>query len=98
MSKYQFHRLPLIYNVSFQNLFSVIQEKKDLQIKASSCNEENDTNYKSLQEKLQTLETQHTDCENELSTTKDKLHAHDTAAKKAISSLKKELQLRVDQV
>ena len=30
--------------------------------------------------------------------TKDKLKAHDMAAKRAISSLKKELQLRVDQV
>lgn len=30
--------------------------------------------------------------------TKDKLYAHDMAAKKAISSLKRELTLRVDQV
>ena len=53
---------------------------------------------KTLEEKVKTLETQYDDCKNELTVTKDKLYAHDLAAKKAISSLKKELQLRVDQV
>ncbi|XP_028391499.1 coiled-coil domain-containing protein 186-like [Dendronephthya gigantea] len=81
-----------------RDLENVIQEKKDLQIKVSSSNDENDTNYKLLEEKVKTLETKHADCEKELTVTKDKLYAHDMAAKKAISSLKKELTLRVDQV
>lgn len=81
-----------------QSVCSVIQEKKDLQIKVSSSNDENDSNSKTLEEKVKTLETQYDDCNKELAVTKDKLHAHDLAAKKAICSLKKELQLRVDQV
>ncbi|CAB4008727.1 Hypothetical predicted protein [Paramuricea clavata] len=81
-----------------QDLENVIQEKKDLQITVSSSNDENDSNSKTLEDKVRTLETQYDDCNKELAVTKDKLHAHDLAAKKAISSLKKELQLRVDQV
>lgn len=45
-----------------------------------------------------TLKAQCDSREKELTLTKDKLQAHDTAAKRAISALKKELQLRVDQV
>ena len=88
----------LIYIWNIYCLLSVIQEKKDLQIEVSSSNDESDVNYKALEEKVETLETKHADCEKELSVTKDKLYAHDMAAKKAISSLKRELTLRVDQV
>ena len=80
-------------------LHSVVEEKNTLEIEVpSSKNEENDSNFKTLEEKLKTLETDYDNCKEELSVTKDKLYAHDLAAKKAISSLKKELQLRVDQV
>ena len=77
-----------------QELENVVREKKTREIEVrSSKNEENDS-----EEKLKTLETEYDNCKEELSVTKDKLYAHDLAAKKAISSLKKELQLRVDQV
>lgn len=77
---------------------SIIQEKKDLQTKVSSSNNESNAAFKVLEEKVKTLEAQCNDSHEELTLTKDKLRAHDVAAKKAISSLKKELQLRVDQV
>ena len=76
----------------------VIQEKKDLQTNTSSSSDEQGSDSKTLEEQVQTLETQYDDCKKELTVTKDKLLAHDLAAKKAISSLKKELTLRVDQV
>ena len=75
----------------------MIQEKKDLQTNASSSSDEQGSDSKT-EEQVQTLETQYDDCKKELTVTKDKLLAHDLAAKKAISSLKKELTLRVDQV
>lgn len=76
----------------------MVQEKKDLQTNTSSSNGEQGSDSKTLEEQVKTLETQYDDCKKELTVTKDKLHAHDLAAKKAISSLKKELTLRVDQV
>ena len=65
---------------------------------STSSNDEQGSDSKLLDEQVKTLQTQYDDCKKELTLTKDKLHAHDLAAKKAISSLKKELTLRVDQV
>lgn len=80
-----------------KDLESVIQEKKDLQTTFDAIVKENGSS-KALEHQIATLKAQCDSREKELTLTKDKLQAHDTAAKRAISALKKELQLRVDQV
>lgn len=51
-----------------------------------------------LREKVKHLDDTNNKLEEELETVKGKLHAHDSAAKRAITAIQKEMALRVDQV
>lgn len=59
-----------------------------------SGNEESETLRKANQELEQKLQEK----TEEFDASKEKLHAHDQAAKRAIAALQKEMALRVDQV
>lgn len=51
-----------------------------------------------LKEKVKSLDEVNMKLEDELETVKGKLQAHDSAAKRAITAIQKEMALRVDQV
>lgn len=76
----------------------LVKEKSNLTAEISrlqvSENEESETLRKANQEFEQKLQER----TEELDTTKEKLQAHDQAAKRAIAALQKEMALRVDQV
>ena len=73
------------------------EEKTALESDVKNSNTDIDKND-ALLEQIARLETQCEEHKQEAISTQEKLHSHDVAAKRAISSLKKELQLRVDQV
>lgn len=52
----------------------------------------------SLHVKIASLDKENQRLEDDLESVKDKLQAHDTAAKRAINAIQKEMALRVDQV
>ena len=78
--------------------YRIKQEKNDLINQASTPLDGKEDKSCFLQDQIKSLEEQNVEYEKELNVTKDKLHSHDLAAKKAISTLKKELTLRIDQV
>lgn len=77
---------------------SALKERDKLSTELAKLHIERLEERDGLKEKVKSLEEVNTKLEDELEIVKGKLQSHDTAAKRAITAIQKEMALRVDQV